>query len=129
MILTLRTDRPDAEIGLYNGEHQLSYKIWHANRQLAKTLLKMIHTQISQQQADWPDLRGIVVYEGPGSFTGLRIGITVANTLAYGQNIPIVAAKGDDWLTAGLTKLQAGQNDRLVLPHYGSEAHITPPKK
>ena len=129
MILTLRTDSADPEIGLYKGTTNISHFTWHADRQLAKDLLRVIQEQLQKQGADWPDITGIVVFEGPGSFTGLRIGITVANTVAYGQDIPIVAAKGDAWLTTGLARLRAGENDRLVLPHYGSEAHITLPKK
>lgn len=129
MILSLRTDAPIAEIGLHSDDRQLSYYTWQADRQLAKDLLRVIREQLQAQHADWSDIGGIVIYQGPGSFTGLRIGITVANTLAYGQTIPIVAAKNDNWLDTGLAKLRAGQNDRLVLPHYGSEAHITLPKK
>ncbi len=129
MILTLRTDSPDAEIGLYDNKLQLSYYTWHADRRLAKDILRVIRDELHVQEADWPDITGVVVFEGPGSFTGLRIGVTVANALAYGQSIPIIATKGDDWLTTGLARLRAGENDRLVLPHYGSEAHITLPKK
>lgn len=33
----------------------------------------------------------IIVVNGPGSFTGVRLGITIAKTLAYTQNIPIKA--------------------------------------
>lgn len=129
MIITLRTDNPDAEIGLYNGLKQLSYVTWHADRQLAKELLKMIHGQLQKQNADWQAISGVVVFEGPGSFTGLRIGITVADTLAYGIGAPIVAMQGEDWLHAGITRLQKGENDKLALPHYGAEANITRPKK
>lgn len=129
MILSLRTDNPDAEVGLHNMSGKVSYHVWHANRQLAKDILKVIHEQLLAQKADWGDVSGIIVFEGPGSFTGLRIGITVANALAYGQSVPIVASQGDDWLEKGLTKLRSGHNDQLVLPHYGSEAHITLPKK
>jgi len=129
MVLSLRTDKPDAEVGLHTGPRQLSYHVWHADRQLAKDILRVVHEQLIAQKADWPDITGVVVFEGPGSFTGLRIGITVANTVAYGQNIPIIASRGDNWLQTGLAKLHAGKDDRLVLPHYGSEAHITLPKK
>jgi tRNA threonylcarbamoyladenosine biosynthesis protein TsaB len=129
MVLTLRTDSPDAEVGLYDGQNQRSYFTWHADRQLAKDLLRIIHEQLQKQGADWRSITGVLVFEGPGSFTGLRIGITVANTIAYGQRVPVVAGRGNDWLADGLARLQAGQNDRLVMPHYGSEAHITPPKK
>ncbi len=88
-----------------------------------------MHEQLAVQQNDWPDVSGIIVFEGPGSFTGLRIGITVANTLAYGQGVPIVGAQGEDWIAKGLAQLAAGHNDTQVLPHYGAEAHITKPKK
>ena len=129
MILTLKTDNPEAEIGLYDGLSKRSYFTWHADRQLAKDLLKEIHQQLQGQKVDWPDVTGIVVFQGPGSFTGLRIGITVANAVAYGNNIPIVTTQGDDWLQTGLDRLQKGQNDQLALPHYGAEANITLQKK
>ena len=129
MILTLRTDSPDAEIGLFDGKTQRSYHRWHADRQLARELLTVIKQQLTAQKTDWPDVSGVVVFEGPGSFTGLRIGITVANTIAYGQKVPIIAVRGDNWLQDGLSRIVAGEDDRLVLPHYGSEAHITLPKK
>jgi tRNA threonylcarbamoyladenosine biosynthesis protein TsaB len=129
MRITLKTDNPDAEIGLYDGDKQLSYFKWHADRQLAKELLKVIHDQLTAQEADWKDITGIVVFQGPGSFTGLRIGLTVADALAYGLQVPIVAAQGNDWLTAGFARLAKGDDDKLVVPHYGAEAHITQPKK
>jgi tRNA threonylcarbamoyladenosine biosynthesis protein TsaB len=129
MILTLRTDNPNAEVGIYNDGGQLSYHTWHADRKLAKEILTVIHQQLQKNGGDWPDISGVVVFEGPGSFTGLRIGITVADTIAYGNNVPIVAARGDDWITTGIARLIAGENDRLALPHYGAEANITMPKK
>lgn len=130
MILTIKTDNPIAEIGLFTAEgNKTLYHTWQADRQLAKDLLSEIHRQLALQHADWPHLTGLVVFKGPGSFTGLRIGLTVANALAYGQNIPIVAQQGEEWLQRGIANLKAGQNDRLALPHYGAEAHITLPKK
>src|SRR5690348_13708869 len=110
MILTLRTDSPEAEVGLYEGDKNLSYFTWRADRQLAKDLLRVIHEQLQHQKADWPQLTGVVVFEGPGSFTGLRIGITVANAIAYGGKVPIVAAQGDSWATDGLERLLSGQD-------------------
>lgn len=129
MILTLRTDNPQAETGLFVGGNQLAYYTWHADRALAKDLLKVVHGQLKAQHADWQDVTGVVVYQGPGSFTGLRIGLTMANTLAYAQKVPIVGTQGDGWIADGINRLQQGQNDTIVLPHYGAEANITMPKK
>ena len=74
-----------------------------------------------------PAIKGLAVFTGPGSFTGLRIGITTMNTIAYALDIPIVGTTGDDWLADGLARLRAGENDRIVTPHYGKPPNITKP--
>jgi hypothetical protein len=43
LIITLRTDKPDAEIGLFDSSRQLDYYTWQAHRQLAETL----HTKLN----------------------------------------------------------------------------------
>lgn len=130
MILTIRTDKPEAEVGVYGTDGQeLSYIIWQAHRELSTTLLATLRDGLAEQHAKFADCKGLIVFTGPGSFTGLRIGITVANSLAYALGVPIVGAQGQQWQADGLSRLSAGENDRLVLPQYGSEAHITPARK
>lgn len=130
MIVTIRTDRPEAEVGLYARDGtQLGYKTWVAHRELSATLLATIRDELAAQQATFSDLDGIVAFRGLGSFTGLRIGLTVANALAYSNTIPIVGSEGEVWQQAGIEALRAGSNDQLVLPVYGQDAHITPPRK
>lgn len=129
MILTIRTDKPDAEVGVYSphGE-QLSYHMWPAHRELATTLLGVIRDQLAHHNASFHDISKVVVFRGPGSFTGLRIGITVANTLAHALGVPIVGeADEHQWLERALTAAQEGRNDTLVLPEYGAEANVTLP--
>jgi tRNA threonylcarbamoyladenosine biosynthesis protein TsaB len=130
IILTLRTDKPDAEVGLYDGTQQLAYETWYAHRALSVTLHQKIKDMLQQHDKQLPDVQGIVCYKGPGSFTGLRIGITVADTLAYGLNIPIVGIAGEkSWLEQGIQRLLNGQNDQITLPEYGAPANITAPRK
>jgi tRNA threonylcarbamoyladenosine biosynthesis protein TsaB len=80
-------------------------------------------------QETFREVTGIIIFRGPGSFTGLRIGISTANALAYANNIPIVGATGENWRESGLKKLRKKQNDAIVLPEYGAEPHATIPKK
>jgi tRNA threonylcarbamoyladenosine biosynthesis protein TsaB len=128
IILTLRTDKPEAEIGLYRDQTQISYEVWEAHRRLAETLHTRIGRLLRQQQLDFKDVEGIVVYQGPGSFTGLRIGIAVANALAYSLDVPIIAA-GDDWIERGIAMLLSGRNQTIAMPEYGQPAHTTTQKK
>lgn len=127
--LTIRTDKPEAEIGLYDDQRQLTYSIWQAHRELAETIQQRIDTMLRQQGKQLGDLQGIVVFKGPGSFTGLRIGLTVANALAYALHIPIVASSGEGWLLAGLAKLTQGLDEQITLPAYGADPHTTRQKK
>ena len=127
--LCLRTDKPEAEIALFSAKKVITQETWQAHRKLAETIHTKIEELFQAQQKDWKDLGGIVVYEGPGSFTGLRIGISTANAIAYSLKIPIVAMRGDDWAAKGVERLLAGEQDEIALPFYGSDANITVPRK
>lgn len=129
LILTIRTDKPEAELGLFDGETKLGYIVWQAHRQLAETIHQKIKELLSEQDRKLYDLEGVIVFKGPGSFTGLRIGVSVANALADSLKLPIVAADGNGWIQAGCTRLAKGENDGLVSPDYGAEPHITEAKK
>lgn len=128
LILTIRTDKPEAEVGLYDNETQLEYGAWPAHRELSDTLHKKIKSLLTAKGKGLADINGIVCFQGPGSFTGLRIGITVADSLAYGLDVPIVATQ-DDWIEQGIKRLQSGENDVIALPHYGAPVHITQQRK
>ena len=128
LILVLRSDKPEAEIGLFDDERELSYKTWQAHRKLAETIHQEIATNLQFIDKKLSDIDGIVVYKGPGSFTGLRIGISVANALAYGLNIPIVGSAGKNWLNKGLKQIINGENELFATAEYGEEALVTPAK-
>lgn len=129
LIITLRTDKPEAELGLYEGDKCLAYTTWLAHRQLAETIHAKLHELLREHGKDWQDIEGVVVFKGPGSFTGLRIGITVANMLAYSLAVPVVACEDPQWLEAGVQALLHGQSDALALPEYGALPNITLQKK
>lgn len=128
MIVLLDTSTPVCKVRFVeDGWHYASE--WEAGRGLAKGLLSFLETELASQSKSWADVSGLAVFQGPGSFTGLRIGITVMNSLAYANGLPIVGATGDDWQASALEALQRGENHEIVLPEYGGEANITTPRK
>ena len=130
MILTLRTDNPQAEVSLYDQENsRLEHYSWHADRELSNTLHRQIYVLLQKQSKNWSDISGIIFYSGPGSFTGLRIGASLANVLASELDIPIVQTSGKDWIRLGQKELISTPKSRLVIPEYGREPHVTKPKK
>lgn len=128
LILTIRTDKPESEIGLYDDLITISYEKWQAHLELAETIHKKVANLLSETNRAWHQLEGLVVYKGPGSFTGLRIGVAFANTLAYSLDIPIIGSQHLDWIDSGITKLLNNKNEKTITPEYGAEFHITTPK-
>ncbi|MBI2596831.1 tRNA (adenosine(37)-N6)-threonylcarbamoyltransferase complex dimerization subunit type 1 TsaB [Candidatus Daviesbacteria bacterium] len=59
----------------------------------SQILLPLIEKILKELNLVYKDLKGIEVETGPGSFTGIRVGVSVANTLAYSLNIPVNGEK------------------------------------
>lgn len=130
MLLGIKTDNPVAEFVLFDAKGELlGQRQWEADRSLARYLLQEIEHFLTTHGIGFQQLTGLFVFEGPGSFTGLRIGVTVMNTLAYTLEIPIVSTRGDQWQEDAVKRLKSGEKDAIVLPVYGADARITQPKK
>ncbi len=127
MILAIRTDNPTAELHLLDEDQKLDSELWQAHRALAETIHKKLKDLLNRNGKSFSDIKSIVVYEGPGSFTGLRIGVAVANALAESLGVGIVGATGDNWLEKADNDLETKNN--VVTPVYGSTPHITKQKR
>ena len=110
MKLYLDTSTPETILKLDDKEYR--YNFDHA---LAEKLLKFIQDKLSENNATWQDLTEITFMSGPGSFTGLRIGASVVNTLAHELNIPLYDHKGE--------------KVKIIIPDYGRGANISSPRK
>ncbi|OYX43730.1 tRNA (adenosine(37)-N6)-threonylcarbamoyltransferase complex dimerization subunit type 1 TsaB [Candidatus Saccharibacteria bacterium 32-49-12] len=130
MLVALDTSTPVCRLRLYVDGQWESFD-WEAGRTLAANLHKHLIEALQDVGMDGLEsIHGLIVMRGPGSYTGLRIGLTVANTLAESLAVPIVGVDdSDDWLEVGLNRLEASENDRVVMPEYGGQAHITQPRK
>ena len=85
------------------------------DRDLAENLHRFIKDKLAENHKTWQDLTEITFMSGPGSFTGLRIGAAVVNTLADQLNIPLYD--------------HHGKKHPVIIPDYGRGANITAPKK
>ena len=99
---------------------------WPAGHAHAETLLPRLSALLAANEVTVADVVGVVVGIGPGSFTGLRVGLATAKTLAHGLRRPIVGLGSAAALAAaaGLEGratviLPAGPRDRYVVSTVG----------
>lgn len=67
--------------------HEFKKKI---DNDIASKIMSIINMELTESNIDVKDIEKIFVVNGPGSFTGVRIGVTIAKTMAWGLNIKVV---------------------------------------
>jgi tRNA threonylcarbamoyladenosine biosynthesis protein TsaB len=88
-LLALDTATAFASIALFDGDQVLAEATWRAGRTHTARLLGEVEALLARIAVDPNDLTGLAVTVGPGSFTGVRVGISVAKGLAVGLNLPL----------------------------------------
>lgn len=86
-----------------------------AGHDMAEKIFTFIHERLQENNMDWQDISEITFYSGPGSFTGLRIGASIVNTLADQLSIPLYD--------------HHGERHQIIIPDYGRPANISTPRK
>lgn len=91
LILAIDTSTNIGSVALVESEKGILGEITINNRTThSEMIMKMIDTLLDISKVDRKKIEKIAVGIGPGSFTGIRIGVAVAKGLAYSLDIPIV---------------------------------------
>jgi tRNA threonylcarbamoyladenosine biosynthesis protein TsaB len=90
MLLAIDTATRTASVALYDGEAVQGEMTWRSRENHTVELMAQILHLLSLARLDKSDLAAIGVALGPGSFTGLRVGMSVAKGLAFAGQIPLL---------------------------------------
>lgn len=94
MILIIGTTDKICSVGLYDKGKNDSIK-WSWKKDTGTEVLDNINRLLKKHQKKLADLKAIMVNRGPGSYTGTRVGITVANGLGWARKIPVIGYNKD----------------------------------
>jgi tRNA threonylcarbamoyladenosine biosynthesis protein TsaB len=89
LLLALDTSTSTAGVALFDGQHVLSETTWQAGREHSTRLLVEVELAFERVDRHPTQLTGLVVARGPGSFTGVRVALSVAKGMAAGLSIPV----------------------------------------
>jgi tRNA threonylcarbamoyladenosine biosynthesis protein TsaB len=109
---SLALGRPDGQV--------VGERSWVSEHRHGEQLVQQLEDLLSDAGVERRDLKAVVVGLGPGSFTGLRIGLATAKTIAYSLGVPIVGISTSEALALGCSDGDAARADVAVSLPAGS---------
>ncbi len=131
MIIYIDTANCQTNIALLDDDcNIIANIIWGVARNQSEELLSKIHEMLKNNHLAINQITGIIVVSGPGSYTGLRVGIASANALAFSLKIPIWDAPLDAIKDRELLKRLIKQDpEKIIQANYLRPPHISISKK
>ncbi len=100
MLLAIDTATARASIALHDGQTLRSECSWEATNRHTETLAAHIVQSLASVERTVADLRAVAVCRGPGSYTGVRVGVALAKGIAVSRQIPLIGIDTLDILVA-----------------------------
>jgi tRNA threonylcarbamoyladenosine biosynthesis protein TsaB len=109
LLLALDTSTSAASVALFDGQRVVSETTWLAGREHSTRLLLEVEVALERIGRTQQEVTGLVVARGPGSFTGVRVALSLAKGMAAGLAVPLWGVSSLDVLA-----LAAGTVDQPV---------------
>ena len=110
MIFYIDTSSSFLYTALYNDGDIISEKKLNLGKDLSKYTVDEVNKMFLEVNVKPSDIKKIIVVNGPGSFTGIRIGITLAKLMAFCLNIPIITISSLEAMKESI------KTDKLIVP-------------
>ena len=107
-ILYIETATDVCSVALSRGAEVIGLKEEVGGNNHAKHLLPFVDEVLKQAEVSMKEINGVAVSIGPGSYTGLRIGVSTAKGIAYTAGIPVMAISTLESIAQGAKTLWSG---------------------
>lgn len=116
MILQIETSTQVCSCALSWQGETLGLKEVNAPNIHASQLTLLIQELLREKAVTWDALKAVAVSKGPGSYTGLRIGVSTAKGLCYALDLPLISVSTLHSMAAGFLEQKQIQEDTLLVP-------------
>ena len=136
ILLAFDTAQGALSVALRDEEGELASMFEERTRGHAEALMPMIETVLAEAALGFSDLDALAVTIGPGTFTGLRVGLAAARGLALARDLPLVgvttleavAAPVDATMDEVVVAAFDARRDEIYLQAFGADlVPLTPP--
>lgn len=116
LILLIETATSSCSVALSEGGKVIAVKEANERNIHASYLTVFIEELMKISGKKYSDLDAIAVSKGPGSYTGLRIGVSTAKGLCYALDIPLLSVNTLESMAAGLLLTQSVSSSTYLVP-------------
>jgi tRNA threonylcarbamoyladenosine biosynthesis protein TsaB len=89
MLLAIDTSTNNASIAIFSEDTLLASYVWHVGQEHSVQIYEAIISLMERSHVSIESIDAIAIAIGPGSFNGLRVGVTLAKTFSFVRNIPL----------------------------------------
>jgi len=117
LILNIETSTQVCSVCISKDGKVLALKESHDQKSHAKLLTTFIDQGLKESNYTFDDLDAVAVSKGPGSYTGLRIGVSTAKGICYAKDLPLIAINTLESMANGVvseTEVRKEENTTLV---------------
>lgn len=117
MIICLETSTAVCSVAICDSSGVVALKESSENKSHASLLTVFINDLLAQTGIKARDLQAVAVSKGPGSYTGLRIGVSAAKGIAYAASIPLIGVETTRSMFCGISnnlKQKYGADDKTL---------------
>jgi tRNA threonylcarbamoyladenosine biosynthesis protein TsaB len=91
LILNIETSTQVCSVCISKDGNVVAFRESHDQKSHAKLLTTFIDQGLKESNSTFDDLDAVAVSKGPGSYTGLRIGVSTAKGICYAKDLPLIA--------------------------------------
>lgn len=113
-LLLIETSTPVASVVLSHGLESIASLTMNIEKGHARLIAPMIQQCLTNAQWSVSDLDGIVVSAGPGSYTGLRVGVSTAKGIAFAGQIPLLSINSLQGLAGSVLPVAKALNASII---------------
>lgn len=116
LILACDTSNSTCSAGLYEDGRELMFELNNSGRTHSETFMPIVDKIVKESGKTYKDIDAVAVTAGPGSFTGIRIGLSAVKGLCLALNIPCIPVSSTKALALSVENITAKEEDSIFIP-------------
>ena len=118
ILLTCDTSNSTCCAGLYEDDKELAYELSLEKKTHSETFMPLLDRVVKSSGRDYKDIEAIAVTTGPGSFTGIRIGLSAVKGLSYALDIPCIPVSSTRALALSVENVIDSEANTILVPSF-----------